>query len=81
VKQCRRCNEEALDIIRESIVRRGARSFLICWYRCTSCQDVSFGYRLFPESSEAGRSAESPALELEGSTSDDPPRSDAPLSV
>jgi hypothetical protein len=81
VKQCRRCNQEAVDIIRESIVRRGPRSYLVCWYRCSACQDVSFGYRLFPESGEAGPSRELPDFDRESSTFEETPKSDTPLSV
>lgn len=81
VKQCRRCSEPALDIIRESIVRRGPRSYLVCWYRCTACQDVSFGYRLFPPSGDAASGREQPDFSWESSSSEEPPKPDTRLTV
>jgi hypothetical protein len=81
VKECRRCDQRALDVIRESIVRRGQRSYLVCWYRCAACQDVSFGYRQFPESADTAPGVELPKFEQEGSVSEHLPLSDTPLSV
>jgi hypothetical protein len=78
VKQCRRCTVETLEIIRESIVRRGPRTYLVSWHRCPGCQDVSFSYRLFPDSadsiaiaedSEQARESWPPGEGLESSTS------------
>ncbi|HEX6506618.1 MAG TPA: hypothetical protein VF221_03210 [Chloroflexota bacterium] len=40
--------------MRESSVRRAARTYVLHWYRCRSCHDVSFSYRLIPDVSPPG---------------------------
>jgi hypothetical protein len=81
MKECRRCDEKSLEVIRESIVRRGPRSYLVCWYRCTACQDVSFGYRQFPEHANAAPTVDPHSVEHEASISEHLPQSDTRLSV
>jgi hypothetical protein len=81
LKECRRCDERSLEVIRESIVRRGRRSYLVCWYRCAACQDVSFGYRQFPEDSQSPSVVDTHRAEHEGPVAEHLPESDPRLSV
>lgn len=81
MRSCRRCGSDALANIRESIVRRGPRTFLVSWYRCTACQDVSFGYRLFPPAVEGVHERAQPDFSADPAPLDASPSPDRPLNV
>jgi hypothetical protein len=45
MQQCRRCNDVSVEVVRESISRRGTHVYTIFWFRCPHCQEVSLRYR------------------------------------
>jgi hypothetical protein len=53
-----------VEVVRESISRRGTRAYAIYWFRCPQCQEVSLRYRRLqdlPDDPPAG--VESPLVE------------------
>jgi hypothetical protein len=52
MKRCRRCDSSRLETLRDSVVRRGRRRYLLLWYRCLDCEDVSFAYQVALESGD-----------------------------
>lgn len=49
MRRCRRCSCERLDIVRESLTRRGNNEYAMCWYRCAGCREISLSYRRLHE--------------------------------
>jgi len=45
MKHCRRCNCGELEVVRETVTRRGRHQYAMCWYRCPDCHEVSLSYR------------------------------------
>lgn len=46
MKRCPRCNSHTREVVREATVRRGNREYVMQWFRCGTCQEVSLSYRL-----------------------------------